>query len=229
MAGSRRRGASDLSIIVLISPNGAPDAAFFQQLRALAPAFAERSGGRVRLLLADVDQSPLLGNGVNQTRPHTLAAALLIEGEADGSDPGRHPSLAALGHCRSYRVRARRVKGAGTLPLGPSPGFAMVSPVFRAADMSHSQFDAHWRERHAPLAIRHHIGMYRYHQYVVEGLLSPNAERFDGIAMLHFETVEDFEQRLFDSDDGRRIIMQDTRRFLSLDRSEAALMSDTGL
>jgi hypothetical protein len=47
--------------------------------------------------------------------------------------------------------------------------------------------------------------------------------------MLYFETVEDFVERLFDSDAGRRIIMQDTRRFLSLDRSEAVLMSETPL
>ena len=219
-----------MSIIVLVTPNDAPADAFFRKFRKLVPSLSERyAGAGARLLIADVDQSPLLGNGVNETRPEAFAAALVLEAESDGRDPGLGASLSQLGRCRSYRVTGRQVKGGGPLSPGPVPGFAMVSPVFRAASMSHSQFDAHWGQQHAPLAVRHHIGMWRYHQYVVEEVLTEGAEPFDGIAMLYFETVEDFVERLFDSDAGRRIIMQDTRRFLSLDRSEAVLMSETPL
>ncbi len=103
----------------------------------------------------------------------------------------------------------------------------MVSPVFRAPAMTHEQFDAHWRDRHAPLALRHHIGMWRYDQYTITETLTDGAAPFDGIATLSFPTLDDFEGRLFDSDSGRDIIMADTARFLDLVRSESALMRET--
>ena len=99
--------------------------------------------------------------------------------------------------------------------------------MFRAPALSHDAFDAHWRDRHAPLALRHHVGMWRYDQYAVMKTRTQGAPRFDGVAILYFKSVEDFVERLFDSEAGRDIIMADTARFLDLSRSEAALMSET--
>jgi uncharacterized protein (TIGR02118 family) len=218
--------------VVLMTPRGdVPVAEFAQRCRDAAVPLAERlSAGRARVLTADVDQSPLLGSEVNETRPDAFAAAIVFAAPL-AEDPGRHAGLAQIGTSRSYCVEHRAIKNApsGSGSASDPPGFSMVSPVFRAAALSHAEFDAHWRDRHAPLALKHHVGMWRYDQHAVTEVLTPGAPAFDGIATLSFESVEDYEQRLFDSNEGRDIIMADTRRFLDLARSEAALMREQAL
>lgn len=218
-----------MSTIVLITPPAQIERdTFYASLRDVGPKLvAVGGGGAVRLLLADVDQSPLLGNGVNETLPNAFAAALVCEQGSD--DSALAALLAPLGGCRSYRVDYRRILGGAHEGAAGArtKGFAMVSPVHRSPKMSHDEFDAHWRDNHAPLARKHHVGMWRYHQCPIAAVLTDGADSFDGIAFLYFESVEDYTERLFDDDAGRRIIMDDTKRFLDLARSEAVLMSET--
>lgn len=69
---------------------------------------------------------------------------------------------------------------------------------------------AHWRDVHAPLARKHHIGMCRYVQHVVMG---GTDDRVDAIAELRFETNADLDDRFYDSDDGRAAIAADIATF----------------
>jgi uncharacterized protein (TIGR02118 family) len=124
-----------------------------------------------------------------------------------------------------YRVERRVVKSSDAPPGARAPGIEMISPVRRKQGISHAAFDAHWRDRHAPLALHHHVGMQDYRQNPVREVLSPGSPDWDGVAILGFGSAQDYRTRMFDSDEGRRIIFEDVDRFLDLGRSEAALLS----
>jgi uncharacterized protein (TIGR02118 family) len=125
-----------------------------------------------------------------------------------------------------WRVDPRRVLTSDpTEPDGePSSGVKMVSFMRRAEGLSHEQFVRHWTENHTPLALRHHVGLWNYTQNVVRRALTPGGDAIDGIAELHFRTRADFENRYFDSDEGRAVILADVKRFMMPPSRETALM-----
>jgi uncharacterized protein (TIGR02118 family) len=110
-----------------------------------------------------------------------------------------------------------------------APGVKMVSFMQRADGLTHEQFARHWTEQHAPLAMRHHIGLWNYTQHVVRRAYAPGGQAIDGVAELHFRTRGDLEDRFFDSDEGRAVILADVRRFMSRPRPETALMRELPL
>ena len=219
-----------MSEIALVSrPDGLAEQAFANELRARAAQLgASGAAAELRLYLADVDPSPLSGAPENDTARPGFDAAVLVEPRDKSEPPDLHAALEKTGELRLYLTHGRVLKRhALDAPAGqPVPGFTMVSPVFRSAGISHDAFDRHWLERHGPLALRHHPGMSGYEQQVIDRVRTPGASEFDGVALLAFRTVEDYRERMFVSDEGRQIIMADTRRFLDLRRSEAVLMSE---
>jgi len=94
-----------------------------------------------------------------------------------------------------------------------SPGIKSFYLAKRRDDFSHEAFAHHWGANHAPLALRHHVGMWRYVRNVVTGPMTPGAPDWDGMAALHFRTSADFRERFYDSDEGRRIIAADIASF----------------
>jgi uncharacterized protein (TIGR02118 family) len=115
-------------------------------------------------------------------------------------------------------------------PAGePAPGVKMVSFMRRADGLTHEQFVRHWTENHTPLARRHHLGLWNYTQNVVRRALTPGGAAIDGVAELHFRTREDYEERFFDSDEGRAVIMADVPRFMRPPSRETALMRELPL
>lgn len=58
---------------------------------------------------------------------------------------------------------------------------------------------------HVPLALRHHPTMRRYVVNVVEQMPQGFAA-LDSIGELSFDTLADYEERLYDSDAGRAVI-----------------------
>src|SRR4051794_7852944 len=111
----------------------------------------------------------------------------------------------------------------------PAPGVKMVSFMRRADSLSHEQFVRHWTENHTPLATRHHIGLWNYTQNVVRRALTPGGDAIDGVAELHFRTRADFENKFFDSDEGRAVILADVKRFMMPPSKETALMREIPL
>jgi uncharacterized protein (TIGR02118 family) len=94
-----------------------------------------------------------------------------------------------------------------------TPGVGLMFPVVRRPDLTHEQFDSHWRDNHAPLALHHHVGMWDYVQCSFDGPLTSAAAALDGMAICKFPTVADFKERFFDSDEGREVIWADVARF----------------
>ena len=134
----------------------------------------------------------------------------------------------AFGVVDLYAVEQRRVKSyRRSWPDGErTPGVVMMSPVYRAATVTHDGFDTHWRDTHGPLACRHHVGMWDYRQNPVLETLTKQSPTYDGVAILGFPTVAAFTDGLFDSAEGTRIIMDDTGKFLALDRSVSTMMGE---
>jgi len=94
---------------------------------------------------------------------------------------------------------------------GPSTNGPIMFVFFaRRRDLTTDEFRAHWRDQHAPLARRHHVGMSRYVQHVVE---QGTDENVDGIAELHFASTTDFTERFYASDDSVGVIAADVARF----------------
>jgi uncharacterized protein (TIGR02118 family) len=131
----------------------------------------------------------------------------------------------------AWRVDVHRpIQWERTWPDGETaPGVRMVSFVRRAETLSPQQFARHWTEQHAPLARRHHAGLWDYTQNVVRRSYTPGGGQIDGIAELHFRTRADFEERFYDSDEGRAAIREDVQRFIKPHGAEAALMTERPL
>ncbi len=91
----------------------------------------------------------------------------------------------------------------------------MVALMRRAPALTAEQFAAHWTARHTPLALAHHAGLHDYTQNLVVESLTTGADEVDGVAELGFRTRAAFETEFYDSDDGRRVINEDVRRFMA--------------
>ena len=145
--------------------------------------------------------------------------------------PARDALHAVARRVEIWRVDPHRVIAAER--AGPdgeaSPGVKMVSFMRRAEAMSHEQFVRHWTENHGPLAQRHHIGLWNYTQNVVRRALTPGGDAIDGVAELHFRTRADFENKFFDSDEGRAVILADVKRFMMPPSKETAVMRELPL
>lgn len=101
----------------------------------------------------------------------------------------------------------RRFWPSGTV----SPGVTAVYPLVRRPDLTHEQADAHWRDIHAPLALRHHPGMWHYHQVSVDQVLAGRA--YDGFALCAFASEQELTERFFGGPEDRAIITADVATF----------------
>ena len=113
--------------------------------------------------------------------------------------------------------RIIRERPLGADPGAPSPGLTAIFPMIHHPDLTHAQGDSHWRDTHAPLALRHHPGMWDYTQLSVVATL--NGPPFDGFAMVSFASLEDMRERFFGDDHDREVIRADVAKFADMQRS----------
>jgi len=104
-------------------------------------------------------------------------------------------------------------------PGAVTPGVKMVCFVRRRSDLSHDAYSRHWRERHGPLAVARQPGFWHYVQNHVVARLTRDTPDFDGIGEIHCRSADDALHRSFDSEEGRRLIYEDTQRFMDSRRS----------
>ncbi len=135
--------------------------------------------------------------------------------------------LAAAAEVGSYVVFSRVVRErpvsvqAGT----PSPGVTAVFPLLHHPDLTHEQTDAHWRDVHAPLALRHHPGMWDYTQLsVVHALDGPP---IDGFALVAFESLTSMKEEFFGDDNDRQVIYADVASFADPDSPRRVVATET--
>ena len=177
--------------------------------------------------LADPDQGPYKDGD-----PVDVVIKLGLERAHDLDDvPDRGALYAIAREVNVWRVDPRTPKQwQRTWPDGTeAPGVKMVSFMRRAEGLTHEQFVRHWTENHAPLAVKHHVGLSNYTQNVVRRAYTPGGAAIDGIAELHFPTRDAFTDEFFDTDEGRAVIMADVKRFMAHPGPETALMRELSL
>lgn len=89
----------------------------------------------------------------------------------------------------------------------------VIFPCRRRADLDRDTYARRVLEGHVPLALKHHPTMRRYVVNLVERA-PDEGPALDSIAFLHFDSLEDYRERLYDSPEGREIIGRDARGFL---------------
>ena len=72
---------------------------------------------------------------------------------------------------------------------------------------------------HGPLAVARQPGFWHYVQNHVVSRLTDDTPDFDGIGELHFRSADAVQDGMFDSEEGMRLIWEDTERFMDHDGS----------
>ncbi len=172
--------------------------------------------------IADVDQGGFRGG------PDALLTIGLVTAHDLDAVPSRDVLHRIASRYEVWRVATHTPKTyERTWPIGTAtPGVKMVSLMQRIEGITHAQFVRHWTELHAPLAVAHHVGLWNYQQRVVRRSFTPGGRLIDGIAELQFASRDDYEHKMFDNDEGRAVIFDDIPRFMRLDTSRAALMTE---
>ena len=83
----------------------------------------------------------------------------------------------------------------------------------RRPDISHEAYTERLLHGHVPIALRHHPSLRRYTVNVVDES-SANAPPLDSIGELSFDSMADYQDRLYDSAEGQRIVARDVAGFL---------------
>jgi hypothetical protein len=128
-------------------------------------------------------------------------------------------ALEAVADIGLYGVHVRPMRHQRRFwPQGePTPGVTATFGMLRRPDCTHEQSDAHWRDVHAPLALRHHPGMWHYHQVSVEQVLA--GRFFDGIALCAFASEQELAERFFGGPEDREVIRADVAKFADMEGS----------
>lgn len=90
----------------------------------------------------------------------------------------------------------------------------MIFLCTRKKGLSPAEYGQRILTNHVPLALAHHPTMQHYRVNLVERPRGEPLVPVDSIAELSFATNEDFRDRLYASDEGRRIVTADTNTFL---------------
>jgi uncharacterized protein (TIGR02118 family) len=92
----------------------------------------------------------------------------------------------------------------------------MVKLIFlcrRRPDLTPARYAELVLHGHVPLALRHHPTMRGYTVNIVENAPAP-LEPVDSIGQLWFDSLDDYRDRLYDSEEGRQIIERDVAGFM---------------
>jgi len=84
----------------------------------------------------------------------------------------------------------------------------------RIPGIDHARYDEILRTSHIPIALKHHPALRRYVVNVVEQAPLPPPRELDSVGELSFESMADWESRLYDSPQGKEIVQRDVATFL---------------
>jgi uncharacterized protein (TIGR02118 family) len=151
-------------------------------------------------------------------------ALIAVEGQRDppftslviGEDRAAASAVADIG---LYEVTVRRIRHQRRFwpPETMSPGVTAAFAMLRRPGLTHEQADEHWRAIHAPLALRHHPGMWHYHQVSVDRVL--DGLPYDGFALCAFASEQEMSERFFGGPEDREIISADVAEFADVTNS----------
>ena len=132
---------------------------------------------------------------------------------ATTDDADRFATAADVG---LYVVCRRTIKAGDAAAIG-------IFPLVHHPERTHTESDAHWRDKHAPLALVHHPHMTHYTQLsVVARLAGPD---IDGFAFCGFASVADLRDRFYTEPASIKVIANDVASFADTKRSPRRLIA----
>lgn len=222
-----------MKFISLISRGPGQERGDFQQwfVREHAPAVLKQVPRLGHYIVNLNDVSPHMGVAPLDSAP--VPYDVVTEMWIDGGDPAQ-PAAALYSAtagpaimqsltsrsaaCHSYLVNDVVEKDQQTFASGQrAPGVNLVSAITWAAGKSDEAGRQGWR-KHGPLACRVHIGMTRYVQNYIEQVVTPGSPAYNGVAVLYFPTLQDLEQRLYDTPQNAEVIAADVKSFVNLEK-----------
>jgi hypothetical protein len=112
-----------------------------------------------------------------------------------------------------YRTITRHVlRHVRTWPVDTStPGVTMLFSIHRRPGMDVADFHQWWEQSHAPIALRHHVGMWDYAQVSVVDTV--HGEAWDGFAVTQWPTLDDLMHRFSSGPEGTEALRHDAAQF----------------
>jgi hypothetical protein len=113
-------------------------------------------------------------------------------------------------------------------PLGrPSPGLKQISMLRRRPQLDAAEFRRIYEHEHGPLTLHEHPGLWRYIQNFVIDAVTPDAPPLDAITERHFRSDDDFRTGSYRNDDSRRVLAEDSARFIDKSTAYSVLTRET--
>jgi len=205
--------------VFLAAPPGTPRADFRARMLAeVAPPLADGLGA---LSVDLVDATPAVppwqrpGEPVAPAEP-AFDVVFDLWGAPEALDVALARLEAGIAGVPRASVRVAEIIEKDDLPrpVGVAPGVKFLALMQFCEDLPPTTARRLWTH-HAPLALRVHVGMARYVRDWVEAAVPGPSAGFQGIAELHFPSVEAMTNRWFDSEAGRQAIIHDVGHFLA--------------
>jgi hypothetical protein len=115
-----------------------------------------------------------------------------------------------------------------TWPDGtPTPGVRMIAIMIRHAEMTRAEFEAYWRDTHAPIALAHTVAVLNYSQNTVRENLTDGSDPIDGIVGEHFASASYSRDRMLKHPIQFFRGVRSGMRFSDLGQARMALMTET--
>ena len=137
--------------------------------------------------------------------------------------PDRLTTLTEPADVGAWIVCKRTVRPRPTAGDGQLPGVIGLYPLIANPKLGPDAADAHWRDNHAPLALKIHEVMTHYRQLCVIQHL--HGLELTGIALCGTDTEEDLRDHFFRDEDGRQAILTDIAHFADTKRSPRRLIA----
>jgi hypothetical protein len=198
-------------ITVIRAREGLDRTVFHRQVLDHAPELLERCPAVRRFVINLVDIEPNVPQPVKPRYDATIEMWFDAPDDYAGCAAAINGSVRALaGTFHTYHVseRIQLDEQPRRTPGTRSPGVKAIYLTRRLEGLTEEEAKQRWKA-HAPLAVKHHAGMAKYVQNGVYAALTPGAPVVHGIAELHFPTLADLEQRMYDSAEGREAIAAD--------------------
>ncbi|MHC8320399.1 EthD domain-containing protein [Pseudomonas sp. GB2N2] len=191
--------------IIFISAHPEQDTPQFERilLRETGPALAERCSGCIVNL---VDALPV-------TRWNAIVE-IWLDDKMSLASLNLAQSLGVISELACYSVSEHLEKTKLVPGSLLTPAVKQIAAWERRLDINAAEARRHWDE-HVPLANRVHIGCMRYVRHWVRSMTASRpSPPYQGIAFQYFLTVDDLQNRMFDSPESVQQIVDDTSEFI---------------
>lgn len=84
----------------------------------------------------------------------------------------------------------------------------------RRPDITHERYTQQLLQSHIPIALEHHPTLRRYVVNEVTVGFVPGPRELDSVGELSFDSLDDYRERLYDSDAGRAVVGRDVAQFI---------------